>query len=519
MRLLDRALSWFGYVPEEEAKVRATSYAGAMANRLTQDWIFAASRSGDQDVRSDHRRITARAREMARNDSNASRFLGLLHQNVIGPHGIRFQSRARAASGDGFDEGVIRKVEAAWKDWARPGNASVDGRSSFNDIERMVVQGEARDGEALIRLVPGFDNPYRFSLQVLDTDLLDVTYERAPSRNQNEIRMGVEIDGWNRPVAYWLHQGHPNERDGREKSRVRIPADKIIHLYLPSRPGMTRSVTWFAPAMIATRMLGGYREAELVAARISAAKMGFFEPTEDAIVADPNSNAGEPQDYEMDAEPGKFGMTPYGHKFSAWDPQHPTTAYEAFEKAIQRHIAAGFQVSYPSLTGDLSDVNYSSIRAGKLDERDLYRWLQYRLVQHFHSRVFGAWLRWSVTSGALDLTMEEYRRAEAHEWQPRGWDWVDPEKDINAALKARAGGLDSLTRIAASQGRDIEEVFREIAREEELAERYGVELNLDTRQRGPAPSNGSAARAPKVVPVGAGDFVPTNRVKTNGGES
>lgn len=470
----------------------ASAYAGAAINRLTQDWVTASSRSADQDVRSGHGRLVARSREMCRNDANAKRFLGLVHQNIIGPRGIRFQSRIRTPDGKSFDRELNRRVEEAWAEWTAPENASADGRLSFTDIERMIARGTPRDGESLVRFLPGFDNPFGFALQVLDPDVLDITHERAPARGQTEIRGGVELDGWGRRIAYHVYDGHPSEHLGRQGSRIPLRADQVAHLYIPERVGQTRGVPWFAAAMIATRMLDGYREAELVAARISASKMGFFTPDENAPVPDPNSNAGAVEDFGMEAEPGKFGMTPYGYKFDAWDPQHPNSAYEAFEKAILRHIAAGLEVSYSSLTGDLSDVNYSSIRAGLLAERDVWRALQFWMIEHFHRRVFRAWLPWAITTGRLDVPMSEARRLGAHEWQPRGWDWVDPQKDVEASIMARRAGLDSLTRIAASQGRDVEEIFREIQREEELAEEFGLELDLDTRSRGPAPTNGSA---------------------------
>ena len=51
---------------------------------------------------------------------------------------------------------------------------------------------------------------------------------------------------------------------------------------------------------------------------------------------------------------------------------------------------------------------------------------------------------------------------------------MDPLKDIQAALAAVQGGLDSRTRIAAEQGRDFEEILADLARERQLAEEYGV---------------------------------------------
>ena len=152
------------------------------------------------------------------------------------------------------------------------------------------------------------------------------------------------------------------------------------------------------------------------------------------------------------------------------------TAFDSFVKAILRKISAGLDVSYASLTGDLTQVNYSSIRAGLLAERDVWRTLQGWMIDHFLRRVYRSWLRWALTSGALVLPSRNVSRWTEHRWQPRGWQWVDPLKDIQAALAAVQGGLDSRTRIAAEQGRDFEEILQDLAREKQLTEEYGIAL-------------------------------------------
>lgn len=61
-----------------------------------------------------------------------------------------------------------------------------------------------------------------------------------------------------------------------------MPADQIIHLYVSERANQTRGVTWFHPVMTGIKMLDGYTEAELVAARAAGAKMDFFQSSEGA---------------------------------------------------------------------------------------------------------------------------------------------------------------------------------------------------------------------------------------------
>lgn len=86
--------------------------------------------------------------------------------------------------------------------------------------------------------------------------------------------MGVEMDANGRRRAYHFWKRHPTERGTREL--VRIPAGEIIHHYVRHRPGQTRGYALLAPVLTTVKMVDGLTEAELVASRLAAAKMGFI---------------------------------------------------------------------------------------------------------------------------------------------------------------------------------------------------------------------------------------------------
>lgn len=481
--MFDRARGWFRKPVETRS-----AYAGALGNRLTSDWILAPLESADQELGGDRDRLVGRARELVRNNAFAAHFVDLVADNVVGPAGIRLQARVRNAAGE-FDTNVNAAIEAAWERWAEPGTATVDGRLSWVDVEQLAVRTLAQDGEALIRMVPRFRNEFAFAVQVLDPDMIDTTLNRSRGTGINEIRKGVEINEWGRPVAYWLWSQHPSE-PGR-RTRDQVSADEIIHLYLVRRPGQTRGVTWLAPIMSDMRMLAGYQEAELVAARTAAAKMGFFQQDPESAVADPTQAASR-EPVTMEADPGRMEILPPGYSFAAWDPQHPNSSFGAFLKTVLRSIASGMGVSYNSLTNDLESVNYSSIRAGLLMERDVWRRLQTWVAAQLHRRVYREWLKWALTAGALELPTAAVGAWFDHQWLPRGWQWVDPEKDLTAAMLAIRAGLDSRTRLAAENGRDFEEILADLRRENMLADEYQVELSTDTASAPKTTGDGNA---------------------------
>ena len=463
----------------------AAAYRAASINRLTLDWAYNRL-SADQEIGPELSMLRARSRDLVRNSAWGRRYVTLLANNVAGPNGIRLQGRVMR--GQGLPNEVINNnIEAAWARWGQSATATVDQKLSFRDCERLAMMLWGGDGEVLIRIVPGFDNAFGFALQFLDPDQLDETFNRPPEPGTNAIRYGVEVDEWNRPVAYHLWPGHPSESSGRE--REVIPAEQIIHLYKPSRVAQTRGVPEMVAVMSDINMLRGYYEAELVQARVAAAKGGFFvrKGEHAGVAVDPNDEQDHP--LQMDAAPGVFEELPPGMEFQAWTPEHPSTAFPEFSKTLLRGIASGVGISYAALTNDLSDSSFSSTKAGLLDERDAYRATQRWLIDHFHWRVYRAWVPMAVLSGHLDPRVERERYFEV-EWQPRRWDWVDPEKEIKAAAMAIQNGLASRSKVLGEQGQDFTEVLDDLKREEDLAKAKGVSISAPVKG---APTPGAPA--------------------------
>lgn len=448
-------------------------FAGAAENRLTGDFLNGVT-SGREELRGDLMKLRVRSRQLCRDNPVARRFLALCAENVIGHKGIRLQAKAENARGE-LSTDLNGRIETAWTDWGRPATCTVTGYSSWPHFQAQIIQSVARDGEAFVRLVRGYPNRYGFALQLLDADQCDETFDRKGGPGVNEIVQGVEVDGWGKPVAYHLWTRHPNDTGAwtGQRTRVRVPAAEMVHLFVPKRAGQVRGEPWLTPVILWLQMLYGYAEAELVAARTAAAKMGFIVPGEESLGTDPA------QEYPttMQAEAGVIDRLAKGETFQAWDPTHPSGNFGPFLNTVLHLVAQGLNVSHANLTGDLSQVNYSSIRAGMLAERDQWRLLQTWFAEHCCQPVFEGWLPMAMLSPALTLPGGDATRyVAAATWQPRGWAWVDPTKDVAASVEARKNGLTTLRRILAEQGDDLEELLAERAEEDALLAEYGITL-------------------------------------------
>ena len=137
-------------------------------------------------------------------------------------------------------------------------------------------------------------------------------------------------------------------------------------------------------------------------------------------------------------------------------------------------------MSYHTLANDLTDVNYSSIRAGVLEDRDRWMTLQQWFIDAFLEPVFDEWFPRALTAGVVvlpngaALPVAKAEKFRAHEWQPRRWSWVDPLKDQEAAILAIKNGLLSPQQVAAQQGMDLEDVINALAAANAMAQAAGL---------------------------------------------
>lgn len=444
--------------------VPAAEFHGAAINRLTRDWIFGAL-SADNEVRNNMYLLRGRCRELANNNAWTARYLGLSASNVFGANGVILQMRSPSRE-------LNVETERTWRQWGRV--ATDDGRLSWVDVQQLADRTRRVDGECFLRKIPNADNEYGFALQFLDADQLDENFNRPRMGNQNEIRMGVEVDIKNRPVAYHFWTTQRGDLHHVSYDRVPIPAEQIIHYYKQYRPNQTRGLPDLTPVMYDLNMLRGYTEAEMVAARVAAAKSGFFESAADEGA--PVNPTGETKPLVMNAEPGMLEQLPAGVHFEAWDPTHPTTAFADFVRSNLQAIASGLNVSYASLTSDLKQANFASSRVGLLSERDMWRVDQTFAIDNLCRPVFDGWVPNAWVFGQLSTALMPSGYMASATWQPRGWTWVDPLKDVQAAVMAKNNRLTDTQTIVGQQGYDMVDIYENHAREQAVAVENGVPL-------------------------------------------
>jgi lambda family phage portal protein len=464
-------------------------YDGARRDRLTSDWAT-SSTSADSEIFSALRLLRDRSRDLVQNNPYLkSAIYKTIPNNVVG-QGLSFQSQVRRKRIDKLDDSVNTQIEEAWKEWQEePKWCHTAGKLSLSEIERLVIKSLVESGEVLIRKVSQAfdDSPVPFALEVIEADQLCETHAYN-SYQGNQVKMGVELNEWQRPIAYHLYPYHPGDsgffRASYNTRLLRVEAEEIIHLFISDRPGQTRGVPWVHSTIGKLRQLNGYEEAEVVAARIQAAIAAFVQSPDPDNLASPHPETGERL---KDLEPGVIEYLAPGETLASFIPTRPNQGFDAFVRAMLRGAAVSMGVSYEGFTGDFSNTSYSSARTALLSERDCYKVMQAWLIQNFHRPIFKEWQQLAVLSGRLnfqDFFQDRHRYCKP-KFTARGWDWVDPLKETNANKVAVESGFKTLTDIAAESGRDFEELVKTRRRELDLMAAYNI--NFDSQPSPPEP--------------------------------
>lgn len=484
---LDRAIGYMA--PQRGAKrvearariARLTQtkalYEAASLGRRTQHW-----RAVGTDVNAENKialgRLRDVARDMVRNNAYAARAKATITHNVVGNGIIPTAKAGTEARGKQINDLLSIHFTSTAID--------ADGRLNLYGLQALAMATVVEAGEVLIRkrvrrVQDGYSLP--FQIQVLEPDFLDTSVE-GQQTNGNYAVQGVEFDLRGKRVAYYLFDQHPGSMMmGRTMSirGQRVSADFVSHVFRVDRPGQVRGVSWFAPVLIRMRDWADYCDATLMRQKIASCFAAFIT-TEDpydaagAVAGIDGQPTVSPSGYPIEAfEPGMIERLNNGEKVSFAIP--PTTQdFGPYSSATLHEVAAGLNIPYEAMTGDLNGVNFSSGRMGWLEfQRSIEVWRWNMLFPQMLEPLVG----WTMEAATVATGSTE----------PFWFDWTEPRRemiDLDSELKGAAtavrAGLTSRSREIRKFGYDPILVDAEIAEDNRRSDELGLVFDTDPRR-------------------------------------
>lgn len=444
-----------------QSLIETRRFDAAAGGRRTAGWTT-YNTSSNQELEPALHKLRARSRDLVRNNPYAFRAVQGIANNVVGT-GIR---PAIVATSDT----AKLQFKRVWDKWADSTDCDFDGLNNFYGLQKLVMRTVAESGECLIVRRRNASKNLPFELQVLEPEFIDTNKNTAAVENQTTVLMGVEFDKSGRRVAYWIYDRHPSDY-AFAKSR-RIPADDVIHVFEVLRPGQVRGVPFGVSSFLRLKDFDEYEDAQLVRQKIAACFTAF--------VSTPNNGSGLPgtstnSDLTERVEPGLIQRLAPGDEVTFGTPPH-AEGYESYSRKILQGTSVGYGVTYELMTGDLSNVNFSSGRMGWIEfQRNVEGWQEFMLVPQLCTKVFEWFLQAAFIAGKIRTINV------VASWTPPRREMIDPYKETKAMIEQVKAGFISWPEALRLLGYDPDMTMEEIVEWMKKVDEKQIKLSSDAR--------------------------------------
>ena len=408
-------------------------------------------------------------------------------------------------------QGRIKKAfEREFKDWAYDSRLLQDaeGHYDFGGLAWMMFRNIAgADGEcaAVVHYdeerAKNYGTRWATFVQVVDPDRI----ESPPLAATNpQIRDGLVFDKWGRRIGMYVRKKHASEEISsmsdikhelvRREQQSGRPVG--IHWFQKTRASQIRGISSLVTILKQSGMLDKFDDAYLGAATINQVLATYITsgastkavaesiaPAAGNSIADMNwglfeRKLGYYEDVKMRVGGSRVPVLPPGDTINMSAVNRAIQDPSVFRNGFLRSFASSIGISFEQISKNFSDANYSAARAALLDVWQGVMRNRFWFGQHVLSLIYGAVIEEAWKKGRLDdvlepgdLGFDEYRAAWIGcLWTGPGFPQIDPEKEAKAAKMLLEAKLESREEVIASRGRDIEDVFDEIANEREMAE-------------------------------------------------
>lgn len=489
MNILDKAISFISPRAAFERlawRSGLRNFDAGRSDRLNAGWtpINSPAESINQGQRD---KLRARARDLERNADIAESIISAYERNVVGS-GITLQAKPLKKDGT-EDKELGRKMEDIFFDWCEKECCDISQELCFEEMQEIIVRRMIVDGGILLVMS---NNPYDkaaipFMLQIREVDEIDGNKFSYSLKNGNRIINGIEVNKYNKIVAFWLKTITP---DGLSiGDSVRVDADRVIYMRKKKRPSQIREVSKLSTTAERVRDVNEYSEAVSIKERVLACLSVFIKkqlPTGGlGRGAIPSGQKDASSGYEMKTlAPGMITELQPGDDVSSVNPAGQASNAKEFITSQQRLIASGQGLSYEAASRDMSQVNYSSARQGLIEDRKTYENMQMYLKRHFCSVVYKEVITQAVLMGKLNIPdfFSDKSRYLYHSWIAPGMSWIDPLKEVKANESALLTCQTTLAQICAQNGQDWREVVSQRAEEMKYINSLGIKQEDEVKE-------------------------------------
>lgn len=442
-------------------------YDAAETNRRTQGWSRRPSSANSDNARG-RERLAWAARDLVQNNKYAAAGVRQLTATIWG---------------DGIapiiDHPVKRIRQRAQDEWDRWAEGKVDGVGDWYANGKLSVREMIVGGESLNIWRNDADGPngHVFGLEGSQLDQSKTIALTGGGRIVQGVQFGRDL----LPQGYWLFDENPHDRLVASSFVSRfVPADDVDHMFERLRHGQARGASWLGAVAMTLRDLGDIEDATRLREKVQACIALIITPGEGqgsplgAQNVEEGAGASDPMLETL--RPGLIARTKPGETVSVVNPQPSSVTVEF----IRQQLAAvsANMIPYHLMTGDVSQANYSGLRAAMNGSYALIDdWQQNEVIpMHVLPAVRRRMARLAVEAGDrrfLDVRVDYAKPVRR---------LVDPIKDLGGEVMEIRAGLKTIEQALGERGHNAEEHLRRIKAMNDEIDALGLALDSDPRR-------------------------------------
>jgi lambda family phage portal protein len=362
-----------------------------------------------------------------------------------------------------------KALRTAWAEWIKV--CDWYGRHDLYGLQELFVRSMLRDGEVfIVKRTVAVTSGIPLRMQLIDKGML------ATHKAGENIERGIEYDADRRPVAYHFVRARPGAAWFSSETS-RFPADEVVHLFHSEWIGQTEGVSIFESVLKRLSDIEEGIEAEVVKANISACMVGFrYRPPsqdgDDPNIGMPVESGREGPPVE-EFVPGMIETLDDGEQITFSNPPK-TGGIGDLARIALLAASAGTGVTVEQMSGDVSQVNFSSFKAGHLEYRRHVGRIQFlTIIPIGLDRIWS----WFLGTG-IDFGMFPNRQV-AIKWTPPPFESIDRKGEVEADILEMQAGLESRPNLLNSRGFDASEMMEQISEHQKAVKKLGLAFKGD----------------------------------------
>lgn len=509
--------------PPAEKAIGGGLEGAERTNRDTVLWT-APIISPDRQINPIKDEADARGRDMVQNDGFA---IGAVHTHRDSIVGAQYRLNAQPdydllGTDEGWAEEFQKVVEGRFNLISDSPECWLDASrmNTLTGLTRLAVGGYLFTGEVLATAewVRQAGRPFSTAIQMVSPTRLTNPDGKMDTRF---LRRGVEKNIFGQPTGYWFRVAHPYDywNDNSQWSWRYVAATKpwgrrqVIHIIEQLQPDQTRGISDMVSVLRQMKMTKKFQEITLQNAVVNATYAAAVEselPREVVFGAMGAGQAGfgDMLGQYLNALKSYIGASngiaidgvkmPHlfpGTKLNLKPMGTPGGVGTGFEESLQRHVAAALGLSYEEFSKDYTKTNYSSARASMGQTWKYMQGRKKNVADRFATMVYLLWLEEEINAGNVPLppgfTLDTFYGDPVMREALTSCDWIgasrgqiDEMKETQSALMRIKGGLSTHEQECARLGQDYRRVFKQLSREQRLAESLNLTFALDATKQG-----------------------------------